>query len=124
MRLSPGYLAAAFLLLAVEVYIAVAVHDRFVRPHLGDALVVILLHCLVAGVVDWPRPRIALGALCFAFAVELGQALRLVERLRLQDHRILRVVIGTDFDPGDLLAYAGGAALVLAVEGLRARRRS
>lgn len=121
MRFSAGYLGLALLLLIVEIYIAVAVHDRFVRPHLGDALVVVLLYCLVAAFFDWPRRWIALGVFLFACAVEVGQALHLADRLHLSHNRVLRVMIGTDFDPGDLLAYLGGAVAVLVGERLRRR---
>ena len=42
-----GYLTGGVALLIIEVLIALYVRDGFVRPYLGDVLVVILLHCLV-----------------------------------------------------------------------------
>lgn len=35
------------LLLVTEVCIAVFIHEQFVRPFIGDVLVVILIYCLV-----------------------------------------------------------------------------
>ena len=126
MRLVPGYLLLALLIFLVEIYIAVAVHDRFIRPHGGDALVVVLIYCLMAGLVPWSRPRLAAGVVLFAFVIECLQGLRVLDRLGLGHHRLLRVVFGTDFDPYDLLAYAiAGVAIVAvewAIERARARR--
>lgn len=123
MRLSPGYLVLALLIFVVEVYIAVAVHDRFVRPHLGDALVVVLLYCLLAGLVPWSRPRLAAGVVLFAFVIECLQGLRVLDHLGLASHKLLRVVFGTDFDPYDLLAYVIAGVAVVAVEQARRPRR-
>jgi uncharacterized membrane protein len=47
MRLHKRYLAAFFLLLATEIFIALFVHDKIFRPYVGDILVVILLYALV-----------------------------------------------------------------------------
>ena len=38
------YAAAFLILLAIEVLIALFVHDRFVRPYLGDVIVVIVVY--------------------------------------------------------------------------------
>ena len=37
------YLLAFILLLLLEIIIAVFVHDRFIRPYVGDVLVTVLL---------------------------------------------------------------------------------
>ena len=44
-RLHRGYALAAVILFAIEVVIALYVRDRFVRPHLGDTLAVLLVYC-------------------------------------------------------------------------------
>ena len=41
------YLSAFAALLLIEVLIALFVHDAFVRPFIGDVLVVAVLYCLV-----------------------------------------------------------------------------
>lgn len=38
------YFAACMVLLIIEIFIAVWVRDKFVRPYLGDFLVVILIY--------------------------------------------------------------------------------
>lgn len=51
MRAGRRWYALAFgLLLLLEALIAVFVHDRFVRPYLGDVLAAVLLYCLARAV--------------------------------------------------------------------------
>ena len=41
-----GYAIATVILLLIEVLIAVYVHDAFVRPYIGDVLVVVVIYTL------------------------------------------------------------------------------
>ena len=42
-----GYLAAFVILFLIEAAIALWVHDRFIRPYIGDVLVVVLVYVFV-----------------------------------------------------------------------------
>lgn len=118
----PTYALAAVLAFLTEVAIAAFVHDAVIRPWLGDSLAVVLLYlALRAGTSLGPRRAIAL-AFAIACAIEVGQWFHLVDRLGLGHVGLARIVLGTGFDPADFLAYAGGAAAVLALEWLRGRR--
>lgn len=113
------YFLIFLLVFCTEVLIALYVHDDFVRPYLGDLLVVILIYCFVKSflkVKPWPA---ALGVLLFAFAVEFAQYLNMVEILGLQESRLARTVIGTSFSWLDMLTYVIGVAIVLVVERKR-----
>ena len=113
LRLSLPYAVAAVTLFVVEVLIALFVHDGFVRPYVGDVLVVLLVHCTVLAVFDLPVRPTALGTLAFAYAVEGAQLAGVGDRL--DGHPILQTVVGTTFQGGDLVAYAVGALVALAV---------
>lgn len=41
-----GYLAASIIVFIIELIIALYVHDRIIRPYIGDMLVVVLVYCL------------------------------------------------------------------------------
>lgn len=123
LRVSRPYLALAAALFAVEVCIARYAHDRFVRPYLGDVLVVVLIYCFVRGFVDAPVRATAVGVLLFSFVVEALQYLELVRLLGLERNRLARVVLGTSFAWGDLVAYSAGFVVVVAVEAAVRRRR-
>lgn len=110
------YCGAFALLLAAEVCIALFVHDSFVRPYLGDVLVIVLLCCLGRGPLGiqgkWLIPAVtALGVLA-----EGLQYLRLADRLGLGPASPLRVILGSTFDPADLLCYLAGGLTLAAWE--------
>jgi hypothetical protein len=98
------------------VAIAAFVHDRFVRPHLGDALAVVLLYLALRAVTRVSRGQAAAAALMVACALEIGQAFALVDRLGLGGSALARCLLGTGFDGWDFLAYLAGAGLALAVD--------
>lgn len=97
---------------ALEVVIALFIDDAFIRPFVGDSLAVVLVYLALRAATPLRR-RVALGAaLGVAVLVELGQFLRLSELLGLGGSGLARVVLGSSFDPFDLLCYAAGAACV------------
>jgi hypothetical protein len=125
LKMNGRYLGAALLLLLVEVFIGLRVHDAWIRPHGGDVLVVILLYCLLRGFLNVRVLPAALGVLAFSFLVEVLQYLRFVERIGLEHNRFAVVIIGSSFGWLDLVSYSLGIGLVLACEWLaksRARR--
>lgn len=107
LRFSPLHAAIATTLFVVEVGIALFVHDGFVRPYVGDVLVVLLIHHAVLTAVALPPTVSALATLMFAFLVEGAQYAGIGDRL--DGHPILQTVIGTTFQWGDLVAYTLGA---------------
>ena len=117
------YLAAFCVLLVTEVVIAVFVHDRFVRPYLGDVLVVLVLYCLVRTFWTPPHPLLPFWVFLFAALVEVGQYFHLVERLHLERITILRIALGSTFDMADILCYAAGAAALFGWQRIEKRTR-
>jgi hypothetical protein len=110
------YLILAAILFIIEVLIAIYVHDNFIRPNVGDFLVVILLYCLIRGIFDIKVSKAAVFVLIFAFIVEFLQYLHIVQVLGLQNNKIARVVIGNSFSWLDLLCYTLGILFVLLLE--------
>lgn len=120
----------AVLLFLTEVLIALYAPAGFIRGFVGDVLVVILLFCMVRAVVPlvvnpvanskgegikrlFQTPWLALAVLLFAFAIEFGQYWGLVDKLGLGGNRLARIVIGSHFDPLDLVAYFVGYLILL-----------
>lgn len=110
-------------LLFTEALIALFVHDNFVRPYIGDALVVIVLYFFVRIFVPQGWRFLPLAIFVFAGGVEVLQYFRLVEILGVQDNRFLRVLIGSTFDWKDILCYGAGCALLGMGEYLYHRNR-
>ena len=100
----------------IEVLIALFVNDKFIRPYLGDVLVVILIYCFLKSFLRMPVLSAAISVLVFAFTIEFLQFLNIVEKLSLEEYKIARTVIGTSFSWIDLLTYIAGIVIVIAVE--------
>jgi len=118
-RFSKTYFLLAVLLFVIEVLIALYMHDRIIRPYIGDLLVVILLYCFVRAFVNISPVKIAIGVLLFSYLIEVLQYLKLVKLLGLQNSRIANVVFGNLFEWIDLVAYTVGIIIVLAIEKYR-----
>lgn len=107
------YAIITVVLLAIEVLIALFVHDNFIRPYVGDVLVVIVLYTFIRIFIP-ERVRLLPGyILCFAVLVEVLQYFRIVEVLGLSDNRFFSVLIGSVFDIKDIICYAVGCILIL-----------
>ena len=116
MRLSRPYLLRTLALFLVEVFIALYIHDAFIRPFIGDVLVVILIYCAVRSILPTAPIPTALAVFAFACTIELAQYFQVVARLHLEHNAILRTVIGMHADPLDVLAYALGTLLIILAE--------
>lgn len=114
----PGYFLLFILLLLVEILIAVFVKDNFVRPYIGDFLVVILLYCFARAFINFSKKKTAAVVLIFSFLVELVQYLQIIKYTPLYKYAIARVVIGTSFEWMDLLAYSAGILFTLLSEAI------
>ena len=103
------------LLLIILIYIAIYVNDQFVRPFLGDVLVVIWLFYLVRSFLNISNHAIAVGVLMIAYSVEFSQYLQIIPWLGLENIKVINIVLGTTYDHYDLLAYTIGCAIVLGI---------
>lgn len=110
------YFLLAVLLFITEVIIALYVRDNFVRPYLGDYLVVILLYCAVQTFIKASVWTVAVAVLLFAYLIEALQFFHFVKLLGLQDNKLASIVLGTGFEWADLLAYTLGVATVVLIE--------
>jgi hypothetical protein len=117
----PSYALATIAALGIEIAIARFVHDDLVRPYLGDSLAVVAVYLALRAVTRMRMANSVTIAFAFACGIELGQFFHLVDVLGLGANRVARIVLGTTFGLTDFVAYAGGAACVLAIETARAR---
>lgn len=94
-------------LLLLEICIARFVHDSIIRPFIGDALVVILVFYFFRIFIRNQDHPIAIVSFLFACGVEVLQAFHLVQKLSIENP-ILRIALGSTFDPWDFVAYGVG----------------
>ena len=89
------YAAAFVLLFVTEVIIALFVHDRFVRPYLGDVLAVVTVYCGARIVFVSKQPFLSV------WVTDLSERVG----------SVFAVILGATFDFADLLCYAVGGIL-------------
>jgi hypothetical protein len=119
LRFQKQYFILAMLLFLIEVLIAAYLHDKMVRPYVGDFLVVILLYCLVKSFFTVSTLQAAVSVLIFSYIIELSQYFHLVSHLGLQNSKLVATILGSSFEWIDLIAYTAGIAVVLYIEKIR-----
>ena len=119
------YISIFVLLFGVETLIALFVHDDFVRPYIGDVIVMWVVYCFAQIFLGqrFDSYKVAVGSLIFAFGVELLQKIKIVDVLGIEN-KVLRTIIGTSFAYGDLLCYAVGTAVIFAGIFIYRRRKA
>ncbi len=116
LRFSKTYFIATVIVLCIEILIALFVRDNFIRPYFGDSLAVILVYCFFKILVKAKKLEILLFALFLAFAIETLQATNFLGYMGLEDNRFALILLGNSFSWGDMLAYVGGAVLIVIFE--------
>jgi len=113
-RLDVRYLCAFIVVFAIETTIAVFIHDSFIRPYLGDVLIVVLIYCFIKTFVLCETRLLPLYIFIFAVLVEVGQYFNLAKLLGLSNYKVARIILGSTFDLKDIACYlVGCVGLVL-----------
>jgi len=112
LRFHKGFFAVMLVLFVIEVLIALYVRDQFIRPFMGDVIVVWFVYYFIRSFIIIKPIYIAIFTLLFSFAVEMGQYFKLIEILGLQEYKWARIVIGTSFSWWDMLCYLVGFLLL------------
>ena len=89
------YAVATLFLLLIEVIIALYVHDNFIRPYVGDVLVVIVIYTFIRIIVPEKCMLIPLFLFIFAAGVELLQLVNIVGILGVADNKFLKTLMGS-----------------------------
>lgn len=111
-----NYSLLLFIVVVIEVIIALYVHDNFIRPFFGDFLASIFVYFILRTFLEIQILYGALLSLAISYFVEILQYLDFLSYSGFGDSRLLRIVLGTSFSWMDILAYTLGVAAILAVE--------
>ena len=109
------YIIIFLIIFAVETCLALFVLDDFVRPYIGDVIVMWAVYCLAQIILGrkYDSYKVAFGSLIFAFIVEILQKFHIADVLGVENP-ILRTIIGTSYAAADLLCYLAGTAFIFA----------
>ena len=102
-------------LFIVELYMGLYVRDRYIRPYLGDILVIPLIYSFLNIFIQNNYKNLIFKVVIFAIFIEIFQYFKLVEVLRIKN-KILKIVIGTTYDLNDIYCYiVGGISTYLVI---------
>lgn len=114
-----NYFAITVLLFFTEIFIAMFVHDTFIRPYFGDFLVVLLIYCFLRSFLELTVTQTAILVLLFSFGIEFLQYLNIIKKLNLENSEIASIILGSSFSWIDILAYTLGIIFIIGVEFFR-----
>ena len=111
-----NYLIGFFFLLIIEILIAIFIKDDFIRPYLGDFLVVIMLYCFLMAISRFYIYKSLFIILVFSFTIEFLQLIDIAKLLQYQLPRPIMIILGNSFSVWDLVAYLLGLLSCLIIE--------
>ena len=120
-KLRISFLAVFVLLLAVEVLIALFVHDDFVRPYVGDMIVTVVVWSFLRIIFPDRFKLMSLYVMFFAILVEVGQYFHYTELLGITNP-VLVTMMGTSFAWADIACYAVGCVIAAVADAVMFRR--
>ena len=100
----------------IEVLIAKYLHDPFIRPFVGDVLVVILIYSFFSIFLNCSTSKLAFAVFIFTCSIEILQWFHLVKLLHLENNKIMKIALGSVFDIKDILAYFAGYLICLRIK--------
>ncbi|WHH57758.1 DUF2809 domain-containing protein [Petroclostridium sp. X23] len=87
-------------------------NNHFIRGFTGDIIIILLIYFFIKILYDFHPLKLIIFTLLLAFTTELLQYIKLINILGLEHNRLAQLIIGSVFDPFDLLAYTIGAIIV------------
>ena len=106
------YFDIFLLFLFAEIFIAIFVKDRFIRPYLGDVLVVVLVYFFIKIFILNKIKFLSIYIFVFAVFVEFLQYINIVDILHLANINFFKILIGTTFDIKDIFCYFLGSTFI------------
>lgn len=116
MKINKKYLLITFIILLIEIFIAIFVKDSIIRPYVGDMLVIILIYTFIRIFISRPMKLLPLYIFIFAVIVEISQYFNFIEMMNLQDNRIISIIAGSTFDIKDIICYLVGTIIIFLLQ--------
>ncbi len=112
----PAYAIVAAIIFAIEIFIALSMHDGFIRSYVGDGLAVMLIYCVLRALTRVGMVAAIVATLALASVLETTQLFDLLDVVGLRGNAIAETLLGGSFELLDLVAYAAGALITVAAE--------
>ena len=116
LQFNKNYLVLAHSLFLIELAITFIIKTGFIRYTFGDYLVVILLYAIIRGCSSLSVRASAIVVLLIAYSIELLQLTPFLTYFNLQDNLTAKLIFGSTFQFGDIIAYTLGIITILLIE--------
>lgn len=116
-----NYLIGFIVILLIEVIIALFIHDKFIRPYIGDILVIICLYLLLKSIFPEKPKYLSLFVFLFAVGVEILQYFNIMKVIS-GGNKYMNIILGATFDIKDIMCYLIGFIIIIIVEKIYKRR--
>ncbi len=90
--------------------------NQFIRGSLGDIVVILLIYFFIKIFKDLNALKLTVFTLAAAYIIEFLQYLKITSFIGLEHNTIVQLILGSVFDPKDLIAYTIGAILVYIID--------
>jgi len=118
-RLNKHYLLASYILLTIEMLIALFAKDSFIRPIFGDYIASILLFCILATILQFSKNKLAIVTLLLSYLIEILQYVAFFNLINFKKYPILKIILGSSFSWMDIIAYSLGILSVLVIHNFK-----
>lgn len=104
----------------VEILIALFVHDEWIRPYVGDVIIMFVIYTFIRMMVPHGFVSLPVIILLFGCLAEVLQYINIVDKLGLGEIEFFRTLLGTVGDVKDIICYAVGCLILIIYEIIRA----
>lgn len=105
----------------MEWFIALFIHNNFIRSSVGDFLVVFLIYCWIRTFFKFSVVNSAIVVLLYANLTEISQYFGLIYKLNWEHSFLAKIVLGKSFSWGDILIYTIAFGFILLAENKNRR---
>lgn len=113
---------AGFCFTACVIIVKLFNGNAFIRGSIGDIIVISLIYFLAKTLYEFNPSKLSVFTLLLAFITEFLQYIEIVPLLGLEHNTVTRLILGSVFDPYDLIAYTVGAICVYFIDTRLVRR--
>ena len=109
------YLIGFIITIIIEALIAMYVHDYFIRPYVGDVVIIICIYLLLRIIIPDKIKYLSLYVLMLGVIVEVMQYFNFTNMIS-GGNKLLKIALGSTFDIKDIICYAIGYIIIVLVE--------
>ncbi|WP_439127586.1 DUF2809 domain-containing protein [Polaribacter sp.] len=114
-KFNKTYFTLFLALFLIEVFIA-KYTTGFIRHTVGDYFAVAFVYTFIKSIFKISEEKAALITFLISFVIEFLQLSNLQNHFPEQHERALKIILGTSFSIGDLVAYTLGVITIILVE--------